>query len=116
MDTLTKRKQKMLQKGSYTLGLLEKKNHKSGFFFLIRRLIGHHATNVLSAKNFNEENQTSAPIVGRKWSKANGRLIDMDALVSKIRYTDNFYETPFVTWADIFKAQTVIPTDKDGET
>ena len=45
-----------------------------------------------------------------------GRLIDMDALVSKIRYTDNFYETPFVTWADIFKAQTVIPTDKDGET
>ena len=31
----------------------------------------HHATNVLSAKNLNEESQTSALIVEQKWSKAN---------------------------------------------
>lgn len=45
-----------------------------------------------------------------------GRLIDEDALISKINYTDNFYETPFVDWDDILEAPTVIPADKDGET
>ena len=45
-----------------------------------------------------------------------GRLIDEDALKSKINYTDDFYETPFVDWDDILEAPTVIPADKDGET
>lgn len=45
-----------------------------------------------------------------------GRLIDEDALISKINYTDDFYETPFVDWDDILEAPTVIPADKDGET
>ena len=45
-----------------------------------------------------------------------GRLIDADALISKIQYTDNFYETPFVDYDDICEAPTVIPSDKDGET
>lgn len=45
-----------------------------------------------------------------------GRLIDADALISKIQYTDDFYETPFVDWDDILDAPTVIPADKDGET
>lgn len=64
----------MLQKGSYALGSSEKKNRKSGFFFLIRHLMEHHATNVLSAKNLNVESQTSAPIVEQRWSKTNGSL------------------------------------------
>ena len=75
----------MWQKGSYALGLSEKKNRKSGFFFLIRRLMKHRATNVLSAKSLNGENQTSAPIVGQKWSKAN-ESIYQDEDAEKLRY------------------------------
>ena len=74
MDTLTKRKRKMWQKGSYALGLLEKKNRKSGFFFLIHSLMEHRVINALSAKNLNGESQTSAPIVGRRWSKVNRNI------------------------------------------
>lgn len=38
---------------------------------------------------------------------SNMKLIDRNALKSKIHYTDDFYETPFVEWDDIAEQPTV---------
>lgn len=47
--------------------------------------MGHHATNVLSVKNLNEESQTFAPFVGQRWRMK----IMYEELIKQLRWMED---------------------------